>query len=333
MMGIAVRLLILIACFASVGLLTTAFMGTALNRRTKQRAINKRLQLLQQGTQTDQVAHIFRKDARLLLDEDASFKDKQYVKFQRMLMMAAVPVTAHWFLWICCAAFLAIMVLLVPFALTLKVQLSFGVIFLFLCLASAAAIGLPVLAINHLAEQRRKKMEGQFPTALDIFTRALRAGHPIGGAINLVTEEMEDPIGSEFGLVSDEVAYGADLTDSLQAMAERWDMEDIRMFVISLSVQNETGGNLAEILANLSGVIRERETMYMKVRALSSEGRMSAWMLTALPLFTMIAVFLMNPAFYLGIATDPIFVYGFPSLIGLYLVGILMIRKMIDLKV
>ena len=176
-------------------------------------------------------------------------------------------------------------------------------------------------------------MEQQFPVALDIFTRSLRAGHPIAAAIQLVTEEMADPIGSEFGLVSDEVAYGADLSDALLAMAERWDLEDMRMFVVSISVQNETGGNLAEILENLSKVIRDRASMYMKVRALSSEGRMTGLMLTALPVLAFSALFMINPGFYLDVAQDPIFMIGFPGLLLLYLIGFISIRKIVDIKV
>ena len=110
-----------------------------------------------------------------------------------------------------------------------------------------------------------------------VFVRALRSGHPVASAIDLLTHEMEDPMGSEFGVVSDEASYGADLHDALQAMAERWDNPDMRMFVVSLSLQSETGGNLAEILENLADVIRARAAMYMKVRALSSEGRLTGF--------------------------------------------------------
>jgi tight adherence protein B len=107
----------------------------------------------------------------------------------------------------------------------------------------------------------------------------------------------------------------------------------MRMFVVSLSIQNETGGNLAEILENLSRVIRERHAMMMKVRALSSEGRMTATMLTILPIFAFTMLFMFNPRFFLDVATDPWFVPGFSALIVLYIIGFLMIRKMIDLKV
>jgi tight adherence protein B len=144
---------------------------------------------------------------------------------------------------------------------------------------------------------------------------------------------MPDPIGSEFGLVVDEVTYGADFRDALQAMADRWDMEELRMFVVSLSIQMETGGNLAEILENLARVIRERASMMMKVRALSSEGRMTAVMLTILPIFSFTLLFIMKPKFYLDVADDPAFLPGFISLLVLYAVGFITIRRMVDLKV
>jgi len=163
--------------------------------------------------------------------------------------------------------------------------------------------------------------------------RGLRAGHPVSSALNLLTEEMTDPIGSEFGLVVDEVTYGAELRDALQNMADRWGIEDIHMFVVSLSVQTETGGNLAEILENLSGVIRERASMMLKVRSLSSEGRMTAVILTALPVLAFVGLFLLNPSFFLDVAKDPAFVPGYAILITLYALGFFWIRRLVDLKV
>jgi tight adherence protein B len=176
-------------------------------------------------------------------------------------------------------------------------------------------------------------MQEQFPVALDVFVRGLRAGHPIAAALDLLTVEMPDPIGSQFGLAVDEVTYGAELRDALQNMAERWDLDDMRMFVVSLSVQNETGGNLAEILENLSGVIRDRQFMMLKVRALSSEGKMTAIMLTVLPVFTFVLLFTLNPRFFLDVANDPAFVPGLLTLLAMYVAGFVIIRKLVDLKV
>jgi tight adherence protein B len=199
---------------------------------------------------------------------------------------------------------------------------------------SAAAGGLiPVMVLQFYANRSRKKIQDQFPVAIDVFVRGLRAGHPVAAALDLLTVEMPDPIGSEFGIVVDEVTYGADLRDALHAMAERWDLDDMRMFVVSLSVQNETGGNLAEILENLSKVIRERASMMMKVRALSSEGRMTAIMLTVLPIFAFVMLFLLTPEFYLDVADDPAFVPGFAGMMLSYAIGVFWIRKLVDLKV
>src|SRR3546814_9529706 len=137
--------------------------------------------------------------------------------------------------------------------------LTSGMLVMALALAGALGIALPMMVLTRLAQRRRKKMEEQFPVALDTFVRGLRAGHPIAAALDLLTKEMRDPIGSEFGIVVDEVTYGSDLRDALQRMDERWDMSEMHMFVISLSVQRETGGNLASILEHLSTVVRERE--------------------------------------------------------------------------
>jgi tight adherence protein B len=194
-------------------------------------------------------------------------------------------------------------------------------------------LAIPLLILQGRAQRRRKKMQEQFPVALDVFVRGLRAGHPVAAALDLLTVEMPDPIGSQFGIVVDEVTYGAELRDALFAMAERWDLADLRMFVVSLSVQSETGGNLAEILENLSKVIRDRQSMLMKVRALSSEGRMTAIMLTVLPVLAFVTLFLLNPGFYLEVADDPAFMPGFGALILLYITGFITIRKMVDLKV
>ena len=192
---------------------------------------------------------------------------------------------------------------------------------------------LPLMVLQFKANRTRKKMQEQFPVAVDVFVRGLRAGHPIAAALDLLTAEMPDPMGSQFGLVVDEVTYGADLRDALQAMANRWDLDEMRMFVVSLSVQNETGGNLAEILENLSTVIRERASMMMKVRALSSEGRMTGVMLTGLPIFAFTTLFIANPAFYLDVSDDPAFLPGFIGLVLLYIIGFVSIRRLVDLKV
>lgn len=333
MTPILVRLLALIAIFISILVFSQVVLSGWLNRRAQSRAVNKRLQLLRSGHTTEDVANILRKNAPDYLPENAGPLQRLYFKFQRVVRMSAIRLDPRTMLGTCFLAFVGLTSIMLFLAWLSKFTISMGVIELILGAAAAAAFGLPILWISRMAEKRRKKLEAQFPVALDIFTRALRAGHPVASAIELLTNEMEDPLGSEFGLVADEVAYGANLNDALMRMGERWDLDDIRMFVTSLSLQAETGGNLAEILTNLSNVIRERASMYMKVRALSSEGRMSGWMLTVLPVLTFLSMFAVNPGFYLNVAGEPAFVYGFTGLMILYIIGVLTIRKMVDLKV
>ena len=328
-----IRLFLLLAVFASVFLASQVLLGSTARRTVEVGLVNRRLRMISRGADREDIIAELRRNDPMLGDQPLDAFGRWMRKFRRNLMMAQVPFGPTQVLVAMILLFLALTAIIVSVAWFQRFALTLGVIQLIVAVSAAVAVFTPLSVVSFLAQRKRRRMQEQFPVGLDIFVRALRSGHPIASAIELLTEEMEDPIGSQFGLVSDEVSYGAELTDALHAMAERWDLDDIRMFVVCLSVQNETGGNLAEILENLSTVIRERASMYMKVRALSSEGRMTGWLLGVLPVFTFIFLFVMNPAFYLDVATDPIFYIGFPIMIGWYLVGIYMIRRMIDLKV
>lgn len=333
MNGLLIRLVVLIAIFGSVFLFSQLAIGYFVNRGSHRNAVNRRLTMLRSGIDREAVSESLLKNAPPVLGPDAGPVQKLYVRLVRTVMMAGVRFSTRQLLTGMAIGFCVLTGTILLLAIGAQFRLTVGVVQLVVVIAAAIAVGLPLLVISRLAQRRHKRMEEQFPIAIDIFTRSLRAGHPIASAIFLITEEMGDPIGSEFGLVSDEVSYGADLVDALLAMAERWNLEDMRMFVVSVSVQSETGGNLAEILENLSAVIRARASMYMKVRALSSEGRMSAWMLTALPVLTLLSMVVVAPSFYLGVAQDPIFVFGFGALIALYAIGVFIIRMIVDLKV
>ena len=333
MSALIVRALVLVAIFASIFLLAQLVIGLTWDRRTERGAVNRRLELLRAGLDREAVSVTLLKNVPPPLDPDAGLLDRSRARFTRMVMMSAVPIEARSLMVAMVLGFFALFTLIAALVWLARFPINLGAILLIATAAGSLAIGVPLIVIGRMADKRRTKMEQQFPIALDIFTRSLRAGHPVASAIQLVTEEMADPIGSEFGLVSDEIAYGANLADALLAMAERWNLEDMRMFVVSISVQNETGGNLAEILENLSRVIRDRTSMFLMVRALSSEGRMTGWMLTALPVLAFCGLFLVNPSFYLDVAGDKIFMIGFPALLLLYLVGVISIRRLVDIKV
>jgi tight adherence protein B len=136
---------------------------------------------------------------------------------------------------------------------------------------------------------------------MDIIVRSLRAGHPVPVAIGLVAQEMQDPIGTEFGIAADEITYGADVETAMRNLYFRVGQEDLPLFVTAVAIQGSTGGNLSEILANLSAVIRLRFKMRRKIRALAAEGKFSAIFLSALPVAVFLLLNVMTPDYYASI--------------------------------
>lgn len=327
------RIMILVFIFGSVLLLVEALLGTALRSREKNREINQRLRLIGRGTSRAETISILRRHNLDLANRAPLPLQPAVRRFERMLLATGIAMPTSQLLLLLAAAPAIVLALIIVLMLAVGSPIGIGRIVLLATVSIVIGSAIPLFFLSGKAQRRKKKMEEQFPVALDVFVRGLRAGHPVAAALDLLTVEMPDPIGSQFGLVVDEVTYGADMRDALFDLADRWDLDDMRMFVVSLSVQNETGGNLAEILENLSRVIRERHSMLMKVRALSSEGRMTAVILTLLPVATFGGLFLLNPKFYLQVADDPIFLPGFLALVALYMVGFLTIRRMVDLKV
>jgi len=328
-----IRAIVLVLIFAAVVFAVERIVAVIVGRRLQTQAINQRLDMIGRGVSRGEAMQLLRRRASSLPEGLPDFIAGPAISFEKMLMASGVAMpTGRLMLTLLLAPVLIFLAVLL-FLVIDEVALGGGRILILATFSFLLGAGLPMLYFSFRATRMRKKMIDQFPVALDVFVRGLRAGHPIAAALDLLTVEMPDPIGTQFGIVVDEVTYGADLRDALTAMADRWDLDDMRMFVVSLAVQNETGGNLAEILENLSQVIRERASMMLKVRALSSEGRMTATMLTALPILAFTLLFLGNPKFYLDVADDPAFLPGFVGLLILYLIGFFSIRKMIDLKV
>lgn len=157
---------------------------------------------------------------------------------------------------------------------------------------------LPLLALRIMRNRRHKAFGAQFPDAIDIIVRSLKAGHPVPVAISMVAREMPDPIGSEFGMVSDEVTYGADLETAMRSLYFRVGQDDLPLFVTAVAIQGSTGGNLSEILQNLSAIIRLRFKMRRKVKSLAAEGKYSAVILSGLPIAMFAVLQSMAPEFY-----------------------------------
>lgn len=179
---------------------------------------------------------------------------------------------------------------------------------------------------------RLKKIEEQLPVALDIISRALRAGHPVISAIHLAADELGDPLGSEFGLVVDETTYGIEFEDALVNLAERTGSGDAHFFAVSINIQSETGGNLAEILQGLSSVIRGRRTLAKRVKSLASEGRASAIMISVLPLIVVGIQLIIQPQLYTSKFSDPIFWPTVAITAAVYTSGWVIIHRIVNFK-
>jgi tight adherence protein B len=186
--------------------------------------------------------------------------------------------------------------------------------------------------ISSKRSARLRKIEEQLPLALDVVTRAIRAGHPVVAAVQLAANELGDPVGSEFGLIVDETTYGAEFKEALASFARRTGSSDAHFFAVSVSIQSETGGNLAEILEGLASVIRGRNTLGKRVKALASEGKASAYLLSVLPPGMVILQMLVNPSFYTSKFSDPIFWPVSGVVLVVYLIGWAMIYRIMNFK-
>ncbi len=203
----------------------------------------------------------------------------------------------------------------------------------------AAGVGLimaPQLVGLYLMIARRRRIDRfatQLPDALDIIVRGLRVGHPFTSAIELVAREMRDPIGTELGMTADEMTFGQDITTAVTNLYRRVGQDDLLFLVIAVSIQSQTGGNLADVLARLAKLMRERSTMRLKIKALSAEGRLSAWFLTAMPFILFGAIQLLSKNYFSEIsgsqALVPALIYGWTSLI----ISNIVIYRMVNFKV
>jgi tight adherence protein B len=199
--------------------------------------------------------------------------------------------------------------------------------------AVAGGLLLPYVALRMMRARRQKKFAAQFPDAIDIIVRSLRAGHPVPIAVSMVARELPDPVGSEFGIVADEITYGADLETAMRSLYARVGEDDLPLFVTAVAIQGSTGGNLGEILENLSGVIRQRFKMRRKVRALASEGRASAIILSSLPFLMFTVVNVIAPDFYGNVWQYDITKIVLALAVGWMLVGNAIMYKLVNFKV
>ena len=193
-------------------------------------------------------------------------------------------------------------------------------------------LGGPIVYLKTMAGKRAKALGYQLPQALEIIVRSLEAGHPVPTAINLVGREMSDPIGSEFGMAADEIAYGATMEQAIARMSERCQHPDVDLFAATVRLQERAGGNLTGLLKLNAATVRDRHKMRLKIKAASSEGRASAMILTSAPFLAMGFIIISAPHFYGDVIHEPVVKYGL-AILGVWMfIGNMVMRRMIDLR-
>ena len=222
--------------------------------------------------------------------------------------------------------------LLLYLAVNVPVSIVLGFGFGSTALALVAAVGIMLFVLYRLRSRRIFNFAEQLPDAVDVITRGVRAGLPFSGAIGLVAREMPDPVGPEFGMLADEIAFGLDLRSALDNLYRRVGQEDLLFLTVAVSIQTQTGGNLGEILSRLSKLMRSRSKMRLKVNALSAEGRLSAIALTVLPFALFVIINFISPAYYSVVRGSPILEPAIYVGLFLLLVGNVVMYRMVHFK-
>ena len=300
-------------------MIAEAFFLLYSGSRDKRQAINRRMKLQEKKLTQEQVLIQLRKE-RGVEDGHSAFS-MQGIRALRTQSGLTMPLPRFLLVTTACA-------MAIGFALIIS-GMSFLVA---LPVVAVSCPLLPVMVLRSMRKRRHKKFGIQLPEALELITRSLKAGHPVPVAIAMVAREMRDPIGTEFGVVADEVTYGSDLVSALGTMFERVGHEDLPLFVTAVSIQSTTGGNLREILDGLSKVIRDRGKLRRKVRSISTEGRLSAYILTAVPVLLMVGLMTVMPQFYGGVWDKPLTWYMLGGAIGWLLIGNAVMFKMANFR-
>lgn len=296
------------------------------SRGARARRIAQRLQTLSGGAQAEQQASVLLKQRRLAESPALHRMLGAFallLRLDRLLLQAGAALNVARFcllsLGIGMLAFIVLALINVPGPIAL--------------MSGAVALGAPLLVMVRKKRRRLARIGDQLPDALDLMSRALRAGHALPSAIRMAGEEMRDPIGREFRIAADEVNYGVSLSDALKNLAARVPGTDVGYFVVAVLIQRETGGNLTELLGNISTVVRERMKLFGQIRVLSAEGRFSAWILTLLPFFVAGFLQLTNRQFLNVLWTDPGGRSMLFGMLGTMLFGVLWMRRIIRIRV
>jgi tight adherence protein B len=197
----------------------------------------------------------------------------------------------------------------------------------------AMGVGGVYVWVGRRAAKRMGMIEEQLPDAVELMVRSLRVGHPFSASLGIVAREVADPLGTEMGVIADEAAYGRDMSESLKAMAERLDMQDLRFLAVAVTIQAQSGGNLAEILDGLAKVIRARFRLFRRVKAITAEAKWSGTFLSGFPIVALVGINLLQPGYFDDIKGTSYFIPGCLVVAGFLTANIVVMRALVNIKV
>ncbi|MFK5998419.1 MAG: type II secretion system F family protein [Rhodobacterales bacterium] len=284
--------------------------------------VNRRLALLEQGKGHEEVLNTLRKE------REQHIKSKKIPLFSILGTKAAQANIAF------SPKALVLIMFFVTAAAFVVLFIATGISPLVdLVIATLMGVGGVFVWLNSKAKSRLALFEEQLPDAVELIVRSLRVGHPFSSAINVVAQEMPDPIGTEFGILADEATYGRDLVTALEDLADRIDVQDLRFLTVAVGIQAQSGGNLAEVLSGLSQVIRSRFRLFRRVGAITSEAKFSGYFLSAFPVLALMAILAIRPHYYDDVMETAAFMPA-AIIIGLMMVlNVFIMTKMVDIKV
>ncbi|MCG6904100.1 MAG: type II secretion system F family protein [Rhodobacter sp.] len=311
--------LIFIAVLVMVeGIYLTVFgKSISLNNR-----VNRRLDMLEKGAGREEVMDQLRKEMSQHLKSRSVPIYSMLAEKAQMANIAFSP--AQLIMVMCLLAAVAFMGLTIGTGASLAIRGGVSVVM------GVAAV---FVWINGKAKKRMSMIAEQLPDAVELMVRSLRVGHPFTSALNIVAKEIPDPLGSEMGMIADESAYGRDVGDALKAMAERLDMQDMRFLAVAVTIQQTSGGNLAEILDGLAKVIRSRFKLFRRVNAITAEAKWSGKFLSGFPLLALVGINIAQPNYYDDVMGTAVFVPACLVVAGFLLANLICMRILVNIKV
>lgn len=284
--------------------------------------VNRRLELLEKGEDPEEVLNTLRREREQHrstiglpiispLSEKAAQANIAFTPPQLIVVMVVVALVSFFLLTFTTGASL-------PIRIGVSVLMGYGVVYTW---------------VNNKAKKRVALFEEQLPDAVELIVRSLRVGHPFSSSINIVAQEMPDPLGSEFGMIADESTYGMDVNESLEKMAVRVNVQDLKFLAVAVNIQSQSGGNLAEILDGLAKVIRARFKLFRRVKAITAEARWSGWFLSVFPLIALVLINVLQPGYYDDVQASQFFVPAAIVVGVMLVVNVIFMRMMVNIKV